>query len=83
MGAYWALTWRVLVLVGVVGFIVWAVVQGSHESKQWAMWCESRGGHVIEKDHAVTVVGGNGKVGVGTDTTWYCLTDDGRILGVR
>lgn len=71
-----------LVVVGLAILIPYAI----QEHNRWVDWCVSAGGHVdstTSTSVGSTVV--NGKVGTTTttDTTYYCLTDDGRILDIR
>lgn len=67
-----------LALVAVAA-IIWAI----HADNEWSAWCESQGGHVSRDTNTVTVIGANGKPGVGTSTTSFCLTADGRILDIQ
>jgi hypothetical protein len=54
----------------------------------WENWCKSQGGHVTDHTSTATVVtinpaNGQPGVGVGSDTTYYCLSADGRVLDVQ
>lgn len=75
--------WLWLGAAALLGFTIWAVVVDSHETAAWEAWCHSQGGRVEENTKTITTVSSNGKPGFGTETTRYCLTSDGRILGVR
>lgn len=68
----------VLILVG-IGIAIYFVEK---DQNAWEDWCHSQGGVVKESTKTVVTQNGN-KTGVGTSTTYYCLTQDGRILDVR
>lgn len=78
-----------LVAAGVAfaGFGIFAIVQSDNEQKAWEQDCLSRGGHVVDstKTSTVTTVTANRKpgVGIGTTTTHFCLSADGRVLGIK
>lgn len=52
------------------------------EHSDWESWCVAEGGHV-DQDTKVATTYVDGKVGTATSTTYYCLSDDGRILDVQ
>lgn len=56
---------------------------GIRQQNAWEEWCRGQGGHVTSHDETVTTVGGNGKVGVGVSTTYFCLSADGRVIDVQ
>lgn len=65
-------------------FLLWAAaVEQSH----WEEACKAKDGHVTSHTSWATgtTVGTDGKVGTTTthDTTYYCLSGDGRILDIR
>lgn len=76
--------WAVGVLVAVG--LVYMIKLAGEEHNNWKMWCYEQGGRVdsTSKVHTGTTVV-NGKVGTTTttSTTYYCLTEDGRILDVK
>lgn len=73
----------VLTVLGVVtlGVITWALIAASNEHTAWVNNCTAQGGHVDKHTEGVTTYT-NGHVGYGTSTTYFCLSSDGRILGI-
>lgn len=67
-----------VLLIAVGGIIVYAV----RADARWVAWCESQGGHVLRDTKWITTYV-DGKVGSASTTTTYCLTADGRILGIQ
>lgn len=58
-------------------------VQGENA---WRDWCTSQSGRVVDHTETTTttvIVNGKPGVAVGTNTTLYCLSADGRILDIR
>ena len=57
------------------------------DQNRWETWCVGQGGHVTDHTSTTvtTTVAGNGQVGtgVGSETTYYCLSADGRILDIQ
>lgn len=69
-----------------VGLIVWLFFLAADDQAEWEAWCRSQEGHVVDTTDTSTVVTfTNGKPGVGvaSNTTYYCLSADGRILDIR
>lgn len=66
----------------IVGLMAFAIPMAIRESHAFQVHCESLGGHTRSHTSTVTTIGANGKPAVGTDTTTYCLSDDGRILDI-
>jgi hypothetical protein len=71
------------VVVAVVAGLAIALVFAIRSNNEWAAWCQSQGGHVTSHTTTTTVVTANGKPGIATTTTSYCLSADGRILDIR
>jgi len=73
----------IVVWVLVVIALVFFVIQWDKALNDKREWCESQGGHVTTHTETGTGISpGNGQVVVTTNTTYYCLTDDGRILDI-
>jgi hypothetical protein len=57
------------------------------DQERWEAWCVGQGGSVDSHtdSQVVSTINAQGKpsVGVTSNTTYYCLTPDGRILDVR
>jgi hypothetical protein len=74
-------------LIAVVACLVIFIPIWHDQQQQWEQWCRDQGGHVTDHTSTtvVTTVGSNGLpgVGVGSETTYYCLSADGRVLDVR
>lgn len=69
-----------------VGACVWLIVVAGNEHEEWVKWCQGNGGHVdshTDTTTTTTIVNGKPAVGVGTSTTYYCLSPDGRIWDIR
>lgn len=84
-GPMYAIGAALLAMVGAIVF--WLIPAANRGAAEWRAWCEAQGGHVIDNTETTTsvVVGTNGEPGVavGSHTTYYCLSVDGRILGIR
>lgn len=65
----------VLGLISLMGFAEYASSQAEHSD------CSRRGGHISSSTQVVTTYTGKGS-GVGTETTDFCLSPDGRILKI-
>lgn len=81
---YWTLyVFAVLPLLIIAAVIPFAI----RDQNRWEQWCTDQGGHVTDHTESTvsTVVGANGQPGVavGTSTTYYCLSADGRILDIQ
>jgi hypothetical protein len=79
--------WPELVtILGIVALVVLALM-AYRQRGAWKDWCHEQGGRVDESTHvnAVTTVSSNGGVGVGlsSDTTYFCLSADGKVLDVK
>lgn len=75
----------VAMVVGFVAFagvVVWLIVLGVQEHARWEKWCWDEGGRV-DKNTSLGHGYVDGKYVTTTDTTYYCLTDDGRILDIK
>jgi hypothetical protein len=66
-----------------VGLLAFAVPMAMRESRAYETWCSAQGGHVDSTSQVVSTVGADGKPSVGTSTTTFCLSADGRILDVQ
>lgn len=75
----------VLYLVGVVvaAFLAVGIYYAVQEQTRWESECKANGGHVVTDSDFVTTVHPNGQVGVGSNTDYFCLTEDGRIIGTH
>jgi hypothetical protein len=77
------------IVVGLIAFLVFVVAPAdAREREAWARWCAGQGGHVDEHTDTSTGTGINPQNGqpiviTNTSTTYYCLSEDGRILGIR
>jgi hypothetical protein len=74
----------VLVIAGAAVIIPLAI----KEHERWVEWCTvEMGGRIDQTSHqrVQSTVNANGQPGttVVTDTTHYCLTDDGRIIDIK
>jgi hypothetical protein len=49
----------------------------------WAAWCAEQGDTHIDKSTSTGVMPAGKTVVVTSDTTYYCLSSDGRLLDVR
>jgi hypothetical protein len=61
--------------VGAVILLVWAL--SAHG--EWREWCYSQGGHVVEDVNTGVTTSGD----VTVSTTYFCLSEDGRILDIE
>lgn len=75
------------VLIGIVLIIValpfgiYAMAKAHHE---WVLNCENMGGHVVDHTTHSTGLSADGKSTTTTsDTTYYCLNDEGGILDIE
>lgn len=85
---YWdGFTITVSVFIGLVVVALAILIPlAIQEHSRWVDWCISQNGRIdstTSTNTGTTIV--NGKVGTTTttDTTYYCLTDDGRIIDIR
>jgi hypothetical protein len=79
MKSNWALAGYALMAVLIVAVIFYAI----REQNKWETWCHDKGGNVSHHTDWITVPDGNGGTTSTSNTTYYCITDDGRLLGVR
>lgn len=69
-------------LAVVAAIVVIVVAIRSHNA--WERWCTDHpGAHVDRHTDWISVPDGNGGTTTSTNTTYYCISDDGRILGIR
>lgn len=70
-------------VVALVAIFIFALKQHN----RWVDWCHSQGGHVIDHTTSTTVTTfdskGNPHVGVGSNTTYYCLNESGGIIDIE
>lgn len=76
------------VLLGIMAFVLVGLVTIMtpfimRAEAGYRHWCQEQGGHVDSHTDTVTTVDSKGGVGVGTSTTIYCLSSDGRIIDVQ
>lgn len=75
--------WRVFAYVGigvlVLAFVWWAIA----DHRAWKADCEKRGGHVSSHTDYHTSYDRDGNSHTDSNTTYYCLSEDGRILDIR
>lgn len=69
-----------IILIVVVAVLIFLSVRDQHA---WEDQCRAMGGHIKEVDSTGNGVDSKGKPVVTFDTTYYCLTDDGRILDIK
>lgn len=70
------------------GLVVLAlIILTIQEHNRWVDWCVSQGGRVDSSTSysLQSTVNANGQPGTTTvsHTTYYCLTDDGRIIDIK
>src|SRR3546814_7879229 len=68
--------------VVIAGLVIWLVLLGVQEHERWEQWCYGQGGHV-DKNTSLGYGYVDGKQVTTTNTTYYCLTEDGRVLDIR
>lgn len=79
----------VLLLSLPAGLAIWgivALVMGDvHRNQTWDQWCRDSGGNVFKQTTTGTyvLVGRSSGIVVGGSTTYYCITPDGRMIGLR
>ncbi len=66
----------------IVGIVTVAVPFALRWEADYETWCAAQGGHVDTSTSTTVVSTGKG-AGVGATTTYYCLSDDGRIIDVQ
>lgn len=75
-------------LLVTVAAVVAVIALAVNADREWAAWCADQGGRVETSTHPTTGVGinpANGQpvITSGSSSTSFCVTRDGRILGVR
>jgi hypothetical protein len=80
LGGEIALSSVAFILIGGLTFAIPMAIRADHDYQRW---CAAQGGHTTSHTDTVSTVGGDGKVGVGTSTTTYCLSADGRIIDIQ
>jgi hypothetical protein len=67
-----------------IAFCIPMMINAQHAYERW---CRAQGGHTDTHSEStvVTTVNGSGQpgVGVGSTSTTYCLTSDGRIIDIQ
>lgn len=79
-------TLMAFLIVGVVLAAAIGIPLAIQDQNRWEAWCRSQGGHVVKDTdvvNTVTVVNGQPGVGVGVTTDYFCLSADGRVLGMH
>ncbi len=75
----WWLVWvALIVLVAAIG--IPAAIRAQH---RWETWCRGQGGTVSSHTNWTTSYDRQGNSHSDSNTTYYCITGDGRLLGVR
>lgn len=73
-------------VVAVVVALAILIPMAVDEKNRWEQWCRDQGGHVVEDTDVFNTVNvntnGQPGVGIGFNTDYYCLSSDGRILGM-
>lgn len=74
-----------VVIVFVVALIPIGIYYAAKDHARWSAWCEGEGGRVKGVTKTSTGLSMDGKATpvTTTETTYYCLTDDGRVLDIR
>lgn len=72
---------KVLAGLVILGLFVSLIVVAARDHARWEEWCYEAGGRV-DKDTSIGITYVDGKQGTTTSTTYYCLTDDGRVLDI-
>lgn len=82
--------WHSLLVFGAwaAGIALFVVVLALawHSHQEWRRWCEAQGGRVddVTRTHSVTTwTDGRPSYGTASETTYYCLSADGRILDIK
>lgn len=74
-------------IIAVMALVVVAFVMGAKEQAKWEAGCKEMGGHIIKDTdtHTSYSYDSKGKMTphTTTDTTYYCLNENGGILDVR
>jgi len=73
---------KALAVLAVIGLVIWLIVLAVQEHERWEQWCYGQSGHV-DKSTSLGHTYIDGKYVTTTNTTYYCLTDDGRILDIK
>lgn len=76
----------IMIFIGLIVLAIpVAIFYAAKDQERWENWCHSQGGHVKETNHTVTTYNYQkpGQPSYGTDTTYYCLSSDGRVLDVK
>lgn len=72
-----------VILAALVGVLIWFIPLSIREQQAWVDWCISQDGHVDDDTKTITTYDAKGRPTFGSSTTYYCLSDDGRILDIR
>ena len=78
------------VLIGIALVVIalpFGIYFAAKEHAQWTAWCQSQGGHVVDHTTSSPTVSYDSKgqpvVGTTTDTTYYCLNEEGGIIDIK
>lgn len=78
---------KALGILAVIGLIVWLVIVAVKEQERWEQWCFDQGGRVDSTSQWIPQTTYDSKGTPHTTTsvhyTYYCLTEDGRLLDVK
>lgn len=75
--------WRLAGFLAMILVIVGVIFLAVQEHGRWTRWCNAQGGHVVDHTTTVTTFNSEGKPGVGSNTTYYCLNADGGIIDIE
>ena len=75
-------------VVALVLFLIWAIPASMKEQAAWETWCTNQGGHVDKSTKTSVGTGVNPQNGqpvttTSTSTTYFCLSEDGRVLDIK
>lgn len=72
-----------LLIAGIVAALIWLIPYSIKQHQAWEDGCTGQGGHVDTDTKMVTTYDAKGKPTFGSTTTYYCLSEDGRILDIN
>ena len=67
----------------VVAFFIAVVVYQVRQQQEWEDWCYDQGGRVKDVTKYNSGWSTSGEYVTTGDTTYFCITNDGRLLDVR
>lgn len=74
--------------IALVALLAWLIPVMNAQHQAWVDDCTAKGGHVEDVTKTSTGTGINPSNGqpvvvTGSETTYYCLSEDGRILAIK